>query len=501
LQNQLLIKIFDIYFAAALSRGGNNSEILVMKSFVEHVRSTICGNGCLFSTAILQDFRYSVSLRNRQGFSNTEYPVRDWRSDVADVLMQKAQSTREDMTKKIEDICVDLERRCYEVEGPLRSAEEERDRHIFEAETLKRRNEGLEKQLENSSSEISELQQNFSRLEQHAENARVRAEEMSAALNSARQELDQQRRLAEENLRKEQDSSCARVDELSVALESARHELEEQRRRFTEMAQQEQESARDRELDLLATCTEKDDQLEEQQEKLKHLQSEVRQMQQTLEEYNREQAISNQNSAFLLKELAETNALFEDNKMLCSKKEDDVQRLLTETENMQMEIENMKTMVRLLKFERGTCTDIKQIDEQNMESKKLCFALEEAQEESRLGLEATKQKYEIELTRATSEVTNFSYTLLYHTNEEKQNQSHKEEIGRLHMAMQVAAQNASKEHHSKDKCIHMLEKKVNPHSPCPYRCFFSQIHRFNLSEMSEPIKLANFPRRSNTLVG
>ncbi|KAJ5639522.1 uncharacterized protein N7484_007384 [Penicillium longicatenatum] len=427
LQNQLLIKIFDIYFAAALSRGGNNSEILVMKSFVEHVRITICGNGCLFSTAILQDFRYSVSLRNRQDFSNTEYPVRDWRFDVADVLMQKAQSTREDMIKKIEDVCVDLERRCYEVEGPLRSAEEERDRHIFEAETLKRRNEGLEKQLENSSSGILELQQNFSRLEQHAEKARVRAEEMSAALNSARQELDQQRRLAEEILRKEQDSSCARVDELSVALESARHEFEEQRRRFTEMTHQEQESARDRELDLLATCTEKDDQLEEQQEKLKHLKSEVRQMQQTLEEYNREQAISNQNSACLLKELAEINALFEDNKMLCSKKEDDIQRLLTETENMQMEIENMKTM----------------IDEQNMESKKLCFALEEAQEESRLGLEATKQKYEIELTRATSE-----------------NQSHKEEIGRLHMAMQVAAQNASKEHHSKDKCIHMLEKKI-----------------------------------------
>lgn len=345
LQNQLLLNLFNVYFAAALSKGGNNQEVHVLKSFIEHAGKTLTGNGCSFSTSSLKDFRYSVLLRNRQDFSTTEYPVRDWRSGVNDALMQNAQSTSASMMKKIEDICIDLERRCYDVEGPLRSAEEERDRHILEATQLKQQNQNLEKQLEHSFDDISDLQQSFASLKEQAENARVRAEEMSAALECARQELDQQRRLSEEALQHEQENAFVRFEEMSAALNSARQELEEQRHRSTELTHREQESARDRELDLLATCTEKDDQLEEQQEKFKHLQSEARQMQQALEEYSREQATSNQKSASLLRELAETNALFEDNKVLCSEKENEIQRLLAETENMQMEIENMKTMV------------------------------------------------------------------------------------------------------------------------------------------------------------
>lgn len=345
LQNQLLLNLFNVYFAAALSKGGNNQEVHVLKSFIEHAGKTLTGNGCSFSTSSLKDFRYSVLLRNRQDFSTTEYPVRDWRSGVNDALIQNAQSTSASMMKKIEDICIDLERRCYDVEGPLRSAEEERDRHILEATQLKQQNQDLEKQLEHSFNDISDLQQSFASLKEQAENARVRAEEMSAALECARQELDQQRRLSEEALQHEQENAFVRIEEMSAALNSARQELEEQRRRSTELTHREQESARDRELDLLATCTEKDDQLEEQQEKFKHLQSEARQMQQALEEYSREQATSNQKSASLLRELAETNSLFEDNKVLCSEKENEIQRLLAETENMQMEIENMKTMV------------------------------------------------------------------------------------------------------------------------------------------------------------
>lgn len=348
LQNQLLINLFDIYFAAALSKSGNNKEVLVIKSFIQHAGKILTGDGCSFSTSSLKDFRYSVSLRNRQDFSATEYPSRDWRSSFNDALMQNAQSTREKMTKKIEDICVDLERRCYEVEGPLRLVEEERDRYISEAEQLKRQNQDLERQLEHSSNGMLHLQQSFTRLEQQTENAQVRAEEMSAALNCARQELDKQRHMSEEALHREQENAFVRIEEVSTALDSARQELEEQRRRTTEMRHREQEIARDRELDLLAACTEKDDQLEEQEEKLSLLQSEMQQMRQTLEERSRDEATSNQKSVSLLRELAQTNALFEDNKALCLQKEKDIQRLLTETESMQIEIANLKTMVRSL---------------------------------------------------------------------------------------------------------------------------------------------------------
>lgn len=133
-----------------------------------------------------------------------------------------------------------------------------------------------------------------------------------------------------------------------------------------------------------------------------------------------------------------------------------------------------------------------------MESKKLCFALEEAEEELRLKLEAMKQEHEIELSRATSEVGISPISHLYYAHNEQQVQAHKQEIGRLHTAMQLAAQAASKEHHSKDKRIHLLEKKVGILLPLRYRFFYSSLHRFNLSETSEPTKLANFPRHSNT---
>ncbi|KAJ5623107.1 hypothetical protein N7490_011712 [Penicillium lividum] len=390
-QNQLLINMFEIYFAAALSRSGNNKEILVMKSFVGHSAKLLTGGGCSFLESKIADFRYSVSLRSRQGFASIKYPARDWRSGVAETMVQDAQNSRDNMTKKIEEICVDLERRCYEVEGPLRFAEEERDRYISESEQLKHQNDDLEKQLEISSNANMDLQQSFSRLEEHAENACARVEEMSAALDSARQELVEQRRLAEEATHREQGN------------------------------------ARDRQLDLLATCTEKDDQLEEHQGKLNYLQSENQQLQQTLEENSKEQNILNERFASLMNELAETKDMLEANKAVCSKKDNEIQELLAETKLMQMEIGNMKTM----------------IDEQNMESRRLCFSLQEVEEKSRLEIEAKEQKYEMELSRAMSEI-----------------QTHKEEISRLHTTMQLAAQEASKEQDSKDKRIHMLEKKV-----------------------------------------
>ncbi|KAJ5930443.1 hypothetical protein N7466_005936 [Penicillium verhagenii] len=391
MQNRVLINLFEIYFSAALARGGNQKEILIMKSFINHSEKSLMGEGCSLSTSHLKDFRYSVSLRKQQDFSSTDYPNRDWRSGVTDTLMQNAQNTQDNVSKKIEDVCVDLERRCYEVEGPLRLAEEERDRQILESEQLKRQNKDLEKQLENSASGISDLQQNLARLEEYAAKA------------------------------------CANVEELSVALESARQELEEQRRLSAQTIHLEQEKARDRELDLLATSTAKDDQLEEQQEKLDCLQSENQQMLQALESYSTEQVTSNEKFTSLLAELSQTKDMFEANKVLCSEKEDEIQRLLVESEHAQMEMENMKAM----------------INDQGVEAKKLYIALQESGENSRLEMEGTKQAYETKILEATSEI-----------------QAQKEEIGRLHTAIQLAAQDASKDHHSQEKRIHALEKKI-----------------------------------------
>ena len=310
LQNKVLASLFEVYFSATLARNGNKTEALVIKSFVDRAATSSFSNDCSFFVSDLKSFRRSIFLRSEKEFS-AQPTIRDWQSALTETMVQNSQGSRDIMMKKIQDVCVDLERRCYDVEGPLRFAEGERDRHIFESEQLKIQKADMERQLEASSKGISDLQESLAQLEEHAS------------------------------------SACSRVEELSASLDSTRQELEDQRRHSDSTLQREMEMARGRELELIATCTGKDDQLEEQQENLHALQCENQEMRQTLEELLKEQAGSLESSASLRHELTELRRLLELKNELYSEKEDEVQRLLTENLEMQKEITNMKGMVSI----------------------------------------------------------------------------------------------------------------------------------------------------------
>lgn len=315
LQNKVLASLFEVYFSATLARNGNNIEALVMKSFLDRAATSSFNNDCSFFVSDLEKFRRSVSLRSEKEFA-AQPTTRNWQSGVIETMMLNAQGSRDLMMKKIQDVCVDLESRCYDVEGPLRFAEEERDRHIFESDQLKIQKADMERQLEASSKGISELQESLAQLEEHAT------------------------------------SACSRVEELSASLNSARQELEDQRRQADSTLQREMEMARGRELELIATCTGKDDQLEEQQENMHALQCENQEMRQNLDGVLKEQAGSLESSVSLRHELTESKHLLELKNQLCSEKEDEVQRLLAETLEMQKEIMNMKGMVRGSQYPR-----------------------------------------------------------------------------------------------------------------------------------------------------
>jgi uncharacterized protein (DUF3084 family) len=298
-----------MYFAAALSQNGNRRDIDIIKSFVGRVPMSL--EKCSFANAESSNFRSSLLLRDRREFSSLQHPNRDWRSQITDTFMQSSKVANDSMVQKVEDICFDMERRCYDTEGPLRSAEEDRNKHMLEAEQLRRENDNLEHVNRQSAQAMSDLRQEMARLEEQAESACNRVEELSASLNSAHDKLQEQILYSEESLHLEKDR------------------------------------ARSRELDLIATSTEKDDQLEELQEKLHRVQSENEKMRRSLDVGVQEKASSSETVAFLQRDIEEHKQALEQHRTLCSEKEGEIQRLLSANGDLQMETENMKSMVSL----------------------------------------------------------------------------------------------------------------------------------------------------------
>lgn len=310
LQNKVLLDLFEIYFAAALSNSGDTTDVLIMKSFVERATNSLDSHRCSFAQSETRIYRKSFDLRNRQVFTSTRQPIRDWRAAITELHVQNAETSHSTMMKKVEDICFDLERRCYDIETPVRSAEEERDRQKGEAEQLRRQNENLTRQLDTSTQAISTLQQDLVRLEEHAGSASARAEELSEALEVARQELCNQQHRSDDEL------------------------------------QEEQERARSRELELIATCTEKDDRFEELQETLRQLELQNEHLQEVVGASSHERATAAETTAALRQEITEVKELLEANKTLCCQKEEEVKRLLAGNTDLQIELENVQNRVR-----------------------------------------------------------------------------------------------------------------------------------------------------------
>lgn len=374
LKNKILLSLFKIYFTAALSNNGNATDIMLMKSFVDRSAKSFADKACSFSIAGPKDFSGSMFLRSTQDFSSIQAPTRDWRSGVTETFMQNAQVSHDNMMKKIGDICFDLESRCYDIEGPLRLVEQERDHHIAESEQLKQQNDNLQKQLDQSSHTVASLQRDLSHMGETAENA-----------------------------------SC-RVQELTASIESLNQDLQEQRHDFDKTLRMERETARTKELDFIATITEKDDQFEELQSEARQLRSENEEMRRTLDTASKERTTSSETSESLRNELAEIKYLLVENQILCGQKENEVKQLLTDNEDLRMEVGTMKVTVHMHSWLNHVIklTNNFQVEEQLAEVERLYSALRENEEKLRLETEFLTHKHEVETSQAESEVSHTS---------------------------------------------------------------------------------------------
>ena len=310
-ENQLLVEFLDFCsLPLSLDIDPSTPETKILAVFMKQIRKSLPGNKCAFAAAKPPEFRDSFSLPSRRQDWSTSYPRRDWRAGIVDTVTANAHSLHENMMKLVQEICEDVEHRCFNTEAPLKAVEEQRDKLSSEVEDLKRQKAELEGGIQQASDTIAHLQPEMTRLKKHAETAH------------------------------------ARGDELAAKLEELQKELREQRHSFEETARREGEKARTRELDLIATLTEKEDQLEELQEEIDELRAENGNVRGTLDSVSKEKAVCLENSVSLRQEMAKIKEFVESSKQATAARDAEIQQLLAERECTRVEAETLRKQVR-----------------------------------------------------------------------------------------------------------------------------------------------------------
>lgn len=320
-ENRLFIDLFDLYCRASMSQnvddsGASRVEASIISKFASRVKNTTCERKCLLATVKPSDARDKFSyLEPRQVSSNLR---RDWKAEVSDTLMSSTRASHDGLMKKVEEVCRDLEHRCYNSETPLRVVEEERDKASSEAEQLLQQNSELKTRLQQALSTISDLQQSMSYLEGHAE------------------------------------AASTRVEELSTSLEAAQKKLEYQRHSYEESSRGEKEKARTKELDFMATLAEKEDLLEELQVENHEQRAENEVLRKTLDLVSKDNGTTLETVASLRKESFRLEGLSVSNQRLAAQKDEEISRLVASKEHMSSEMEGLQQKVMLISLHLET---------------------------------------------------------------------------------------------------------------------------------------------------
>jgi predicted nucleic acid-binding Zn-ribbon protein len=311
--NELLFDLIVFTFHVSLlgamgSEASNPTGTSNLTDCLIKAKKLITENKCSFSGF--------ESLDSRVKFSLTGLPKRgptsrdDWRTGIAETLMLNSGMAHDNLIRKMEEVCFDLEQRCTTIEAPLRAVEDERDRIAVEAEQLRQQKSELEAQLQQASSTMSQLRQEISHLETHA------------------------------------GSTSTRVEELSASLDAARRELEDQRRNSQETTNSEREKARTRELDLLATITEKEDQIEELQEETRDLKEDNDGLRQTLDTVSKEKGTALEHIIALKQDIIRLGECVEQGKLVLAQKDEEISRLQADQERINSNAEALQKKVR-----------------------------------------------------------------------------------------------------------------------------------------------------------
>lgn len=236
-KDKLFLELLGCIHSVTDANGTESPEIFscyhgLLEFFIKSLRyNTAASNHCFFfqlkeperNAIFPQTPIKSVVLEKPDGSSH------EWRSKVANLLMDNARTSHETIVQQMEAMLQDFENRCSNVEEPLAAAAREREELNQQLEASRNLNQQLEEQVQQS------------------------AELM-------------------ESLRKQLDESVAQVRDYSFQIvhltdqvDALQTELDTTRKEARDSMELVNSKARDRELDLMATVAERDDLLEEQQ--------------------------------------------------------------------------------------------------------------------------------------------------------------------------------------------------------------------------------------------
>ena len=289
---------------------------------------------------------------------------------MSETLMLNARVSNDSLMRKMEEVCYDLEQRCDDVEAPLRAMEQERNAISAEAQQLREQNGALELQFQQASDTIGGLRLEISRLETHAEAASIRAEELSATLDAARRDL------------------------------------EDQRREFQDTMASEVEKARTRELDLVASITERDDQLESLQDEMIAQRAENTNLQNALDEASKEKSSLIKTNDSLNQDLAGLEEKLRQCELLLVQKDEDKEQILSQKADTERGMETLRIQVGLLIFQWQELRDANgflQLEEERMKSHELASTIEKTERGLQVEQE-TVRDYEAQLSAASTKV-------------------------------------------------------------------------------------------------
>lgn len=449
MQNRLFLSLMGLYNTFSLKQNGGD---IMMESFLARVEDSLPDVRCGFSTTSPASHGGSFSLPETSRSSSTRID-RNWRAGITNVFMQNAQTHHDNMMRKIEETCFDLERRCEDVEGPLRIVEEERDRYALEAKHLRERIEELIKELKEKSDEVD------------------------AARRTSSEHLTE---FGHEHTRLEQllQEQYSHRDDLMRSIETLRFDLQEQQNSSENAIVSERDKNRSKELELMATITAKDDQVEELQEELVKMRSMYEQTCQTLAQASEENSNARETSGSLELELAGATQSLERFRLmnaenedrisdlvgLTAQKDDQISLLLAREQDLRKELGSLETSVSflLLRDEVISCLFFK-VEQQASEHEKLQSAFQQSEVRSQAEIEKLNREAENQASRTANQVRQTpSYVGSSNKLMQKITQVSKQkaENQRLQADMQVAALEAANDAQSKDKRIHHLERKV-----------------------------------------
>ncbi|KAL8691924.1 MAG: hypothetical protein Q9218_002932 [Villophora microphyllina] len=150
---------------------------------------------------------YRVGLLESESTPDSRIDSRQWRDSIIEILAQNAQHQHHTIVRTMGEICQDLERRCNEVERPLRDEEARSTRLRLDLQESKARVEALESHKYEQSMIMEGIEHEKSELAARVLELEGVQEELSDTLAASRQELNDTARQAADDVRSRADEA------------------------------------------------------------------------------------------------------------------------------------------------------------------------------------------------------------------------------------------------------------------------------------------------------